>query len=61
MPACFFAHLTKLHPMHSSFVPFIVRQVSKAVDGITYVPDYEETQVTEKGTKWFEDGECFRE
>lgn len=35
------------------------RQVSKVVDGIAYVPDYEETEVTTKGTKWFEKGESF--
>ncbi|CAM9197591.1 unnamed protein product, partial [Ectocarpus sp. 8 AP-2014] len=35
----------------------IAEHVSQAVDGITYVPDYEETMVTIKGTKWYEDGE----
>lgn len=31
--------------------------MSQSVDDITYVPDYEETDVTTKGTKWFENGE----
>ncbi|CAM9195752.1 unnamed protein product [Ectocarpus sp. 8 AP-2014] len=35
----------------------IAEHVSQAVDGITYVPDYEETMVTIKGTKWYEDGQ----
>ncbi|CAM9641494.1 unnamed protein product, partial [Ectocarpus fasciculatus] len=35
----------------------IAEQVSKSVEGITYVPDYEETMVTVKGTKWYEDGQ----
>ncbi|CAM9848210.1 unnamed protein product, partial [Ectocarpus fasciculatus] len=35
----------------------IAEHVSQAVEGITYVPDYEETMVTIKGTKWYEDGE----
>lgn len=34
-------------------------QVSREVDGITYVPAYEETEVTKKGTLWNENGECF--
>ncbi|CAM9520719.1 unnamed protein product, partial [Ectocarpus fasciculatus] len=35
----------------------IAEHVSQAVEGITYVPDYEETMVTTKGTKWYEDGQ----
>lgn len=34
--------------------------MSQGVAGITYVPDYEETEVTKKGTLWNENGECFR-
>lgn len=33
------------------------RQVSKGAEGITYVPDYEETEVTKKGTPWTENSE----
>ncbi|CAM9255649.1 unnamed protein product, partial [Ectocarpus sp. 8 AP-2014] len=35
----------------------IAEHVSQSVDGITYVPNYEETMVTIKGTKWYEDGQ----
>ncbi|CAN0214942.1 unnamed protein product, partial [Scytosiphon promiscuus] len=35
----------------------IAEQVSQTVDDITYVPDYEETEVTDKGTLWFENGQ----
>ncbi|CBJ25809.1 conserved unknown protein [Ectocarpus siliculosus] len=35
----------------------IAEHVSQSVEGITYVPNYEETMVTLKGTKWFEDGQ----
>ncbi|CBJ25807.1 conserved unknown protein [Ectocarpus siliculosus] len=35
----------------------IAEHVSQAVENITYVPDYEETMVTTKGTQWYEDGQ----
>ncbi|CAB1101161.1 unnamed protein product [Ectocarpus sp. CCAP 1310/34] len=35
----------------------IAEHVSQSVEDISYVPNYEETMVTLKGTKWFEDGQ----
>ncbi|CAB1114029.1 unnamed protein product [Ectocarpus sp. CCAP 1310/34] len=37
----------------------IAEHVSQSVEDISYVPNYEETMVTLKGTKWFEDGQPF--
>ncbi|CAN0053457.1 unnamed protein product, partial [Scytosiphon promiscuus] len=36
----------------------IAEKVSQTVDDIAYVPDYEETSVTTKGTKWFENDQA---
>ncbi|CAM9455735.1 unnamed protein product [Ectocarpus sp. 8 AP-2014] len=35
----------------------IANHVSQSVENITYVPEYEETMVTTKGIKWYEDGQ----